>query len=235
MSQSRAGSTSRQRQNIPVIPQNKAQNKVAYIPQLSPQYKTQPPLPPSASNKSIGGAGSYQAQLNTEVKKPQLTIGQTIGLITIRLTRVENSLTSLKQSNVLPPSSLDETNGNTELSQSSNMFYEFPNANYKEEINAMENRLNQVEATLTNVVKVENDLQTTKDLLLILMSKQEKYVLDTTAKLESLQNEVNELMSFKKQVLSSPPPPPPSPSSESVSEEVDVSVSVSVSDPPAEL
>ena len=230
MSQSRAGSTSRQRQNIPVIPQNKAQNKVAYIPQLSPQYKTPPP-PPSAS-KTIGGAGSYQAQLNTEVKKPQLTIGQTIGLITIRLTRVENSLTSLKQSNVLPPSSLDETNGNTELSQSSNMFYEFPNANYKEEINAMENRLNQVEATLTNVVKVENDLQTTKDLLLILMSKQERYVLDTTAKLEALQNEVNELVSFKLSVLSSPHPPH-SPSSEAVSEEVDVSVSVS--DPPAEL
>jgi hypothetical protein len=230
MSQSRAGSTSRQRQNIPVIPQNKAQNKVAYIPQLSPQYKTPPPPPPSAS-KNIGGAGSYQSQSNTEVKKPQLTIGQTIGLITIRLTRVENSLTSLKQSSVLPPSSLDETNSNTELSQSSNMFYEFPNANYKEEMNAMENRLNQVESTLTNVVKVENDLQTTKDLLLILMSKQEKYILDTTAKLEALQNEVNELVSFKLSVLSSPPPPHHhSPSSEAVSEEVDVSVSVS--DPP---
>jgi nitrate reductase NapAB chaperone NapD len=227
MSQSRAGSTSRQRQNIPVIPQNKAQNKVAYIPQLSPQYKTPPP-PPSAS-KTIGGAGSYQSQFNNEVKKPQLTIGQTISLITIRLTRVENSLTNLKESNLLPPSSLDETNGNTELSQSSNMFYEFPNANYKEDIHAMENRLNQVEATLTNVVKVENDLQTTKDLLLILMSKQEKYVLDTTAKLQALQNEINELMSFKLQVLSSPPPPPSS--SEAVSEEVDVSVSVSVSDP----
>ena len=205
MSQSRAGSTSRQRQNNPPIPQNKAQNKAAYIPQLSPHYKN--PTPSPISN-NIGAAASYQNQMNSQVKKPQLTIGQTIGLITIRLSRVENTLTSLKESSVLPPTSLDETNGNTELSQSSNMFYDFPNANNKEEIDALAGRLTLVESSLKYVVKVENDLQTTKDLLLILMSKQEKYLLETTAKLEALQKEVNHMASLK--VVSPPLPPPPS-------------------------
>lgn len=201
MSQSRAISSSRQRQNNPPIPQN----KVAYIPQLSPQYKT-PPTPPS---KNIG-AGPYQPQLNNEAKKPQLTIGQTIGLITIRLTRVENSLSNLKQSNVLPPSYLDENKSNTELLQSSNMFYDFPNVNNnKEEIESISARLNLVESGLKNIVKVENDLQTTKDLLLILMSKQEKYVLETTAKLEALQNEVNQMAAAAaaSKLVVSPPSP----------------------------
>jgi hypothetical protein len=213
MSQSRAGSTSRQRQNNPPIPQNKAQNKAAYIPQLSPQYKN--PTPSPVSN-NIGAAASYQNRMNSQVKKPQLTIGQTIGLITIRLSRVENTLTSLKESSLLPPSSLDETNDNTELSQSSNMFYEFPNANNKEEIDALAGRLTQVESSLKYVVKVENDLQTTKDLLLILMSKQEKYLLETTAKLEALQKQVNHMASLK--LVVSPPLP-----SEVVGAEVGVS------------
>jgi len=221
MSQSRAGSTSRQRQNNPPIPQNKAQNKAAYIPQLSPQYKNPPPAPLSSNNN--GAAGSYQTQLNPQVKKPQLTIGQTIGLITIRLSRVENTLTSLKESSVLPPTSLDETNDNTELSQSSNMFYEFPNVKYKEEINAMETRLNVVESTLTSVVKVEKDLQTAKDLLLILMSKQEKHLFETTAKLEALQNEVNHATALCKKLAV-----PPSPVSAAAEADAEVSVSVSV-------
>ena len=204
MSQSRSVSSSRQRQqNNPPIPQNKAQNKAAYIPQLSPQYKTPPPAPLS---KNLG-AGSYQANLNNEVRKPQLTIGQTIGLITIRLTRVENNLNNLKQSNLLHPSSLDEMNSNTEVLQSSNMFYDFPNVNNKEEMDAVSNRLTLVESSLKNLVKVENDLQTTKDLLFILMSKHEKYVLETNAKFEALQNEVNQISSSN--MVVSPPSPAP--------------------------
>lgn len=198
MNQSRSGS--RQLQNNHPIPQNKAQNKAAYIPQLSPQYKNIP-VPPVSKN--LGTEGSYQS--NNELVKPKLTIGQTIGLITIRLTRVENNLNNLKLSNCLPSTPLDEPN-NSDLQQSSNMFYEFPNVNHKEDIDAIANRLNLVESTLKNVVKVESDLQTTKDLLFILMSKHEKYVLETNSKLEALQTELKSLASSKPVVIYSPSP-----------------------------
>ena len=194
MSQSRASSTSRQRQQNVPIPQNKAQNKTAYIQQLAPNYKSPAPPPPLSSKTS------YQAQNNNEIKKPKLTIGQTIGLITIRLSRVENQLTTLKQGTGLQSSYLDEpNNANTELLQSSasNMFYEFPNVNHKEDIDALASRIDLVESSLKTVVKVESDLQTTKDLLFILMSKHEKYALETNAKLETLQREVAHLASSK--------------------------------------
>ena len=98
-------------------------------------------------------------------------------------------------------------NSNTEVLQSSNMFYDFPNVNNKEEMDAVSNRLTLVESSLKNLVKVENDLQTTKDLLFILMSKHEKYVLETNAKFEALQNEVNQISSSN--MVVSPPSPAP--------------------------
>jgi hypothetical protein len=105
-----------------------------------------------------------QNNIKKQLEKPKMTIGDAIGLITIRLGKVEQQLIGL-----------DLNSTPTVIDQNQNM-------NTTEEqlllLNTSLERIQKLENSTKNIDRVDSDLRDAKDLLIKIMSKQEKNVAD---------------------------------------------------------
>lgn len=178
-----SGRGGRQKQ-IPVsipAPQRQVsmQQRQAPPPQQRPPQQRQAPPPQQRQTPPPQQQQQQQSQPQRPEKqsKPKMTIGDAIGLITMRLGRLEQFIQQL-QTDGIDINSLNQ-------SQSTDLFDDGL-------IQNIVSRLNTIEQSETEerIKTMENDLKDTKNLLIKLMLKFETFSDDTLAKFEDQQHQI---------------------------------------------
>ena len=142
----------------------------------APQQQRQAPPPPQQQRQAPPPPQQMQSQPEKQ-SKPKMMIGTAIGLITIRLGRVEQFIQQL-QTDGIEMNSVNSTQP-TELLDTGM-------------IQNIVSRLNTIEQTDTEerIKTIENDLKDTKNLLIKLMLKFENFSDDTLAKFDDHQQQI---------------------------------------------
>jgi len=181
-------STQRQQTQQPLQPLQRQQ--------LQQRQQPQPPQPPQPPQTQ---------QTQQKQQKPKMTIGDAIGLITIRLGRVEQFLQQL-QTDGIDMNSINSTQPNDFMDNGLIQ-------NLVSRLNTIEEYSNNTNNTSTNsateqrIKNMETDLRETKDLLMKLMLKFENFSDDTLAKFEDQQHQI----SFNLEQLQQEPQEPQEP------------------------
>lgn len=135
----------------------------------SRQKKTTREMPLPMYNKNITSMKHPATQTKNQPEKSKMTIGDAIGLITIRLGKVEQLLIDLNMND-------------NYLNSSPPVIDQNQNMNTSEEhlilLNSSLERIQKIENTTKNIDKFDTDLRDTKDLLIKLVAKQEKNLSD---------------------------------------------------------
>ena len=173
----------RQKQMMNVVPPITSTQRQQTQQPLQPQQRQQvqqrqPPPPPPLQTQQT-------QQKQQKQQKPKMTIGDAIGLITIRLGRVEQFLQQL-QTDGIDMNSINSTQPNDFMDNGL--------------IQNLVSRLNTIEEYSTNtatnsdteqrIKNVETDLRETKDLLMKLILKFENFSDDTLPKFEEQQQQI---------------------------------------------
>ena len=182
--------TGRQKQMMnvvpPVTPAQRQQTQQPLQRQPQPQQRQQPPPPPQRQPQAVQiqrQPPAVQIQEKQEKQqKPKMTIGDAIGLITIRLGRVEQFIQQL-QTDGIEMNSINSTQPNDFMDNGL--------------LQNLVSRLNTIEEYSTNTAtehrlkNMETDLKDTKDLIIKLMLKFENFSDDTHAKFEEQQHQIS--------------------------------------------
>ena len=180
----------RQKQMMNVVPpitstQRQQTQQPLQPPQRQQVQQRQPPPPPPLQTQQT----QQTQQKQQKQQKPKMTIGDAIGLITIRLGRVEQFLQQL-QTDGIDMSSINSTQPNDFMDNGL--------------IQNLVSRLNTIEEYSTNtatnsdtnpateqrIKNMETDLRETKDLLMKLILKFENFSDDTLPKFEQQQQQI---------------------------------------------
>ena len=180
----------RQKQMMNVVPPitstQRQQTQQPLQPQQRQQVQQRQPPPPPPPPQPLQTQQTQQKQQKQQ--KPKMTIGDAIGLITIRLGRVEQFLQQL-QTDGIDMSSINSTQPNDFMDNGL--------------IQNIVSRLNTIEEYSTNtantsntateqrIKNMETDLRETKDLLMKLILKFENFSDDTLAKFEEQQQQIS--------------------------------------------
>lgn len=185
--------TGRQKQMMnvvpPVTPAQRQQTQQPLQRQPQPQQRQQPPPPPQRQPPPQLQRQPPAVQIQEKQEKqqkPKMTIGDAIGLITIRLGRVEQFIQQL-QTDGIEMNSINSTQPNDFMDNGL--------------IQNLVSRLNTIEEYSTNTAtdtatehrlkNMETDLKDTKDLIIKLMLKFENFSDDTHAKFEEQQHQIS--------------------------------------------
>ena len=164
-------STQRQQTQQPLQPQQRQQL----------QQRQQPPQPPHQTQQIQQTQEKQQKQ-----QKPKMTIGDAIGLITIRLGRVEQFIQQL-QTDGIDMNSINSIQPNDFMDNGLIQ-------NLVSRLNTIEeysNNTSSNSATEQRIKNMETDLRETKDLLMKLMLKFENFSDDTLSKFEEQQHQIS--------------------------------------------
>ena len=182
-----SGRGGRQKQMMNVVPPitstQRQQTQQPLQPQQRQQVQQRQPQPPPPPPQPLQTQQTQQKQQKQQ--KPKMTIGDAIGLITIRLGRVEQFLQQL-QTDGIDMSSINSTQPNDFMDNGL--------------IQNIVSRLNTIEEYSTNtateqrIKNMETDLRETKDLLMKLILKFENFSDDTLAKFEEQQQQITFLL-----------------------------------------
>ena len=180
----------RQKQMMNVVPPitstQRQQTQQPLQPQQRQQVQQRQPPPPPPPPQPLQTQQTQQKQQKQQ--KPKMTIGDAIGLITIRLGRVEQFLQQL-QTDGIDMSSINSTQPNDFMDNGL--------------IQNIVSRLNTIEEYSTNtantsntateqrIKNMETDLRETKDLLMKLILKFENFSDDTHAKFEEQRHQLS--------------------------------------------
>lgn len=185
--------TGRQKQMMnvvpPVTPAQRQQTQQPLQRQPQPQQRQQPPPPPQRQPPPQLQRQPPAVQIQEKQEKqqkPKMTIGDAIGLITIRLGRVEQFIQQL-QTDGIEMNSINSTQPNDFMDNGL--------------LQNLVSRLNTIEEYSTNTAtdtatehrlkNMETDLKDTKDLIIKLMLKFENFSDDTHAKFEEQQHQIS--------------------------------------------
>ena len=180
----------------PMMVQNQSQQPPMGNSQRPSALKQRPPVPQPQRPVAPIQQQQMQQQQPEKQQKPKMSIGDAIGLITIRLSRVEIFIQQL-QTDGIDMSSVNST-GTSTGTMDNGM------------IQNLVSRLNTIEdfsSTKEKNEKLEqpNDLKDTKDLLMKLMLKFENFTDDTLARFED-QHQLQQTLVYNLELLQQPEP-----------------------------
>ena len=125
-------------------------------------------------------------QIPTPQIKQQLTISEAIGLITIRLSKLEEQANEAQYTNVQYDNNNNNNNNNNEAES--------------EIMNGILSRIELLETNVKSCLRLETDLRDTKDLLVKIMFKIENQQSETTASIEKLNSQYSEQVNVSQQI-----------------------------------
>ena len=125
-------------------------------------------------------------QIPTPQIKQQLTISEAIGLITIRLSKLEEQANEAQYTNVQYDNNNNNNNNNNDAES--------------EIMNGILSRIELLETNVKSCLRLETDLRDTKDLLVKIMFKIENQQSETTASIEKLNSQYSEQFNVSQQI-----------------------------------
>lgn len=160
----------------------------------SRQKKFMQEVPTPMFNKTvqpIKQASKINNNITKEPEKSKITIADAIGLITIRLGKVEQSMIDLNMNENYSHSSQPVIDQNQNMNTSEHQLL----------LNTCFERLQHIETSTKTIDKLDSDLRDTKDLLIKLMAKQEKNLaeqeLQNTNIHTLINDKINEILDTK--------------------------------------
>ena len=183
----------------PMMVQNQSQQPPMGNSQRPSALKQRPPVPQPQRPVAPIQQQQMQQQQPEKQQKPKMSIGDAIGLITIRLSRVEIFIQQL-QTDGIDMSSVNSTGTSTGTMDNGMI------QNLVSRLNLLEESSSHATTDTEQRLKtIETDLKDTKDLLMKLMLKFENFTDDTLARFED-QHQLQQTLVYNLEQLQQPEP-----------------------------
>ena len=150
---------------------------------------------PRTIPKGVGAAPSPLPQSqdpNDPQQMSKLTIPKAFTLVTLRLGRIEQFIQQLQEEGGLPLMDKNNENGADDVFLK-NILSRIENLEKTNKVPSVTTDSKSLEELKQSFVKLDKDLRETKDLLLMMMMKYEKFTLETNDKIENVHNVITEL------------------------------------------